>query len=62
MKPELSSILADVSMVEEKGVFMEVLEKMLIENNIDIPFIGINEEHFKESLFEIREFIVNNSK
>ena len=62
MKPELSSILADVSMVEEKGIFMEVLEKMLIENNIDIPFIGINEENFKESLFEIREFIVNNSK
>lgn len=57
MKPDLESILSNVEMVNEKGVFMEVLENALNEIGLDVPFIGINEESMESSLSQVHAFI-----
>lgn len=32
----------------EKGIFMETLDKLIIENNLDIPYYAIKEENLEE--------------
>jgi len=36
--------LTDIKMVNRKGVFIEELEKLLYENNLQISIIGLDEE------------------
>lgn len=57
MNPNLDAVLSNVDMVNEKGVFMEVLENSLKENNIEAEFIGLNEENIEISLSEVFKFI-----
>lgn len=40
----LDDTLKDVHMVNESGVFIDVLKQLLSENDIDIPVIGLNAE------------------
>lgn len=40
---DINSKLSSLKMVDEKGVFMKEIEKILEENSIDIPFVGIDE-------------------
>lgn len=39
----LSEKIKNIKMINEKGVFIEELEKLLSENNLEIPIIGFNE-------------------
>lgn len=41
--PDIKSVIQGVHVKTEKGVFMEVLEKMLQENGIDIKMIGLKD-------------------
>ena len=44
-------------MVNEPGFFMEQLKKSLRQENLDIPFIGINRKHINKSLQQLKDLI-----
>lgn len=46
----VSFIYTNKGMENRKGIFMESLFKQLSNNNIDIPFIGINRKSIKKSM------------
>lgn len=56
----IDDIKNSVKMINEKGVFMEEFSNLLQEElNLDIPFIGIDEENVYNSINEVRKFILN---
>lgn len=53
----INYIYTNKGMKKRKGLFMEKLYKKLSENNIDVPFIGINRKCINKSLREIQDII-----
>ncbi len=56
-KKNLSGLLKDVEMVNEKGIFMEILESEFEKNDIEISFIALNESNMEESIREIKGYL-----
>ena len=46
-----------IEIVNESGVFIEELEKMLKNEDLDIPLIAVDEEDIDESLINIRKIL-----
>jgi predicted secreted protein len=55
--PDIKSTLDSVEMIESQGVFIEVMEVLLKENNINVPFIGVDEANMADSIERINNFI-----
>ena len=53
----INYIYTNKGMEKRKGLFMEKLYKKLSENNINVPFIGINRKCINKSLREIQDII-----
>lgn len=54
---KLHDIISGLSYIEESGVFMEELKKSFEKNEINIPFIAVDENNVYNSLNNVREFI-----
>lgn len=55
--PDLESTLGSVKLVASQGVFIEELSSILQANNINLPFIGIDEADMADSVEKINNFI-----
>ncbi|HWR60347.1 MAG TPA: hypothetical protein VN580_01970 [Clostridia bacterium] len=55
--PDIRNTLESVRMVNSRGVFIEELSSMLLGNNIDLPFIGIDEAEMAASIEKIYNFL-----
>ena len=51
--PNLGEILDDISLIDGKGIFMDVLYNMLKEFNINIPIYGLDESNLSQSSLDI---------
>ena len=52
-----SFIYTNEGTVHKKGIFMERLDKLLKEENIDIPFVGINRRGIKASMLRVQKLL-----
>jgi len=55
--PDLESTFKSVELIPSKGIFIEEISKILQDNNINMPFIGIDEASMPESIERINSFI-----
>ena len=46
---------SNLTIKNEKGIFMQILEKEILAINEDIPFLAINEENMTDSLQDIKQ-------
>lgn len=53
-------IYTNKGMEKRKGLFMEKIYNKLLDNNIEIPIIGINRKYIKKSCCEIEKILNNN--
>lgn len=44
----------NITMINEKGIFIEELSNLLKENNLDIPFLGLDEENLEHVPFILK--------
>ena len=54
---QLQKVLGTLEMIEGQGVFIEELQKLLADFELEVPFIGINEENVYESMDKIKRFL-----
>lgn len=54
----VSYIYTNKGMQSRKGVFLKTLEEILKENNIEIPFIGVNRKSVRKSLEKLDELLL----
>ncbi|MBU5438819.1 hypothetical protein KQI42_12395 [Tissierella sp. MSJ-40] len=55
--PDIKSTISTVTGIEESGVFMEEIQKILEENNIELKMIDFNKEDMNETIEKIKELI-----
>lgn len=55
--PDLSSLLKEITLLPEKGIFMELLEEELKSRNIHLSFLAVDEEKYQQSIETIKAFI-----
>ncbi|MEI8216486.1 MAG: CD3072 family TudS-related putative desulfidase [Eubacteriales bacterium] len=55
---EIESKIKDLKMVEGKGIFIEEIEKCLLENQIKMKFIALDEENPELGIFAINEIFI----
>ena len=57
---QLDKVIDSLQSIDESGVFMEEFKKLLSAYNIELPFIGINENNVYESIEKVKNFIERN--
>lgn len=57
---EKEQLLPRVDYINEAGIYVEEIEKVFKENNLDVPFISVDEMDFKSSIKNIETFIKEN--
>lgn len=57
---QLDKVIDSLQSIDESGVFMEEFKKLLSAYNIELPFIGINENNVYESIEKVKAFIERN--